>query len=102
MKLPYGFEASLSSIVRSYLLGGSPTATIVSTLPQVFKESIFVPVESVNFLLAETLHVAFIRHTSYISFALLSLGLQENELVDVRVLKNLIDVGIYINIYTII
>ncbi|KAL8104614.1 hypothetical protein AgCh_028727 [Apium graveolens] len=34
VKLPNGFEASLSSIVRSYLLGGSPTATIVSTVPQ--------------------------------------------------------------------
>ncbi|KAK1398071.1 hypothetical protein POM88_007934 [Heracleum sosnowskyi] len=31
VKLPYGFkESSLSTSVRSYLLGGSPTATIVT------------------------------------------------------------------------
>ncbi|KAL6555939.1 hypothetical protein OROGR_005227 [Orobanche gracilis] len=35
VKVPHGVkEASLSSILRSYLLGGSPTATIVATLPQ--------------------------------------------------------------------
>ncbi|KAK1379529.1 hypothetical protein POM88_026273 [Heracleum sosnowskyi] len=35
VKLPHGFkEARLSSILKSYLLDGSPTATIVATLPQ--------------------------------------------------------------------
>ncbi|KAK1379530.1 hypothetical protein POM88_026274 [Heracleum sosnowskyi] len=35
VKLPHGFkEASLTSTVRSYLLDGSPTATIVATVPQ--------------------------------------------------------------------
>ncbi|KAK1379527.1 hypothetical protein POM88_026271 [Heracleum sosnowskyi] len=41
VKLPHGFEeASLSSIVRSYLLSGSPTATIVATLPPVHADRV--------------------------------------------------------------
>ncbi|KAL1805860.1 hypothetical protein ACET3Z_028928 [Daucus carota] len=42
LKLPHGcIESSISSVVRNYLLGGSPGATIVKPMPQVFYHTLY-------------------------------------------------------------
>ncbi|KAL6499421.1 hypothetical protein OROHE_026084 [Orobanche hederae] len=69
VKLPHGVEeASLSSILRSYLLGGSPTATIVAKLPQIniIPHTAAASVTGQNMVIEETLAAPTFLDSEYL------------------------------------
>ncbi|KAK1353373.1 hypothetical protein POM88_052508 [Heracleum sosnowskyi] len=97
VKLPHGFdETRITDILRSYLLGGSPTATIVTTLPKnMIPHTVAASVTPQNVVLQETL-VSSENITLNLCVENVDMGVQEERIEQnsVVIADNNVDMGV--------